>query len=113
MICNEKMTPELGCELVDGHVGLHVVTLDGTKYKWIKKHTGSTGYMSPQETWPDDSEADKEIAEAETIAEAFWEVGEKYDVPTTGNSPRWQEGQFLRPMGDFIRDCVNVARRFK
>jgi hypothetical protein len=86
---------------------------DGPRILWVEKHTGSTGYVSPRETWPDDTDCNEAIAEAPTVQEAFWEIAEKYDVPVTGNMPRWQEGQFLRQAGDFIGDCMAVMGRFQ
>ncbi len=78
----------------------------------LRNPTTSTGYVSPRETWPDDSEANAAIAEAENFSEAIWEIAEKYHVPVTNNLPRWQDGQFLREMGDFIGDVKSAAERF-
>lgn len=61
---------------------------------------------------PDDSEADAAIADAEDLNEALWEIAEKYQVPVTNNYPRWQEGQWLREIGEFIGDIRNAVERF-
>lgn len=101
------------CQLHVGHVGFHECRGDGSgAILWVEKHTGSTGYTSPRETWPDDGEADAAIAEAHSLTEAIWEIAEKYDVPVTNNYPRWQEGRFLREIGEFIGDMKTVIARF-
>lgn len=114
--CDEHIVIDfdsIHCDRPAGHQGFHSMQGDGPRFKWVQEHTGSTGYVSPKETWPDDTEADAAIAEAETAAEGFWEIGEKYEIPATGNYPRWQEGVFLRSMGDFIEDCLAVSKRFE
>ena len=75
-------------------------------------HTVNPGSTSPRTTWPNDDEANEAIRDAETLVEAIWEIGEKYDVPLTNNMPRWQDGQFLREAGEFIHDVVTAADRF-
>jgi len=72
----------------------------------------SSGYMSPRETWPDDSDVNSAMAEAESLPEAIFELVEKYEVPVTNNYPRWQNGQFIRDMGEFFTDFETIAGRF-
>lgn len=72
----------------------------------------SAGYMSPRESWPDDSDVDRAMAEAESLPEAIFELIEKYEIPVTGNYPRWQDGQFIRDVGDFNTDFLAIAGRF-
>lgn len=79
---------------------------------WIPKHVGSTGYVSPRETWPDDTDIDEAIADAGTLGEAMFEIAAKFDVPVTNNLPRWQEGQFVRHVGDFLEDIYAAFDRF-
>lgn len=100
------------CDLKPGHTGFHEMRVESGRIKWVPVHTGSTGYVSPRETWPDDSGPDESIRRAESLAEALWEIAEKYDIPLTNNLPRWQEGVFLREVGDFIHDCMNAMSRF-
>jgi len=72
----------------------------------------STGYMSPRDTWPDDSDVNSALADAESLPEAIFELIEKYEIPVTGNYPRWQDGQFIRHIGDFNSDFLAIADRF-
>lgn len=63
--------------------------------------------------FPDDSEADRDIAEAETFRDALWSIAEKYDAPLTNNAPGWNsEGRFCRMMPDFIVDVEKAMKRF-
>lgn len=81
----------------------------------LKSHerpSQSAGYMSPRETWPDDSDVNRAMAEAESLPEAIFELIEKYEIPVTGNYPRWQDGQFIRDIGDFNTDFLAIAGRF-
>lgn len=102
----------IGCDLEADHRGSHESTTLGVTVKWVRKHTGGAGNFSPRETWPDDSACDEAIAEAETFGLAIWEIAEKYDVPLTNNSVRWQEGVFVRHITDFIEDVRRVHLRF-
>ena len=61
---------------------------------------------------PDDSEADIAIADADNLAEALWAIAEKYEVPVTNNMPRWQDGSYLRHIGEFIGDIKKAAAAF-
>lgn len=79
---------------------------------WIPEHVGSTGYVSPRETWPDDTDINEAIAEAETLREAMFEIAEKFEVPVSNNLPRWQEGRFVRHVGDFLEDIYVAFDRF-
>lgn len=100
------------CDLQIGHPGFHVMNAESGRIKWIPEHTGSTGYMSPRETWPDDTEADECIASSESLAEALLEIADKYDVPLTANYPRWQEGRFARSDFDFVSEIIAAFKRF-
>lgn len=102
----------VGCHLPDGHTGFHEERGDGGAIIWTPRHVGSTGYVSPRETWPDDREADAAIADADTFTEALFEIASKYEVPVTNNLPRWQEGQFLREVGEFVGDIKRAVARF-
>lgn len=44
------------------------------------------------------------IAEAESFEEALFAIAEKYDLPLTNNEPRFENGVYLRPIGDFVED---------
>lgn len=105
---------ELTCALAVGHHGFHEdrTADEDAPVLWIPKHVGSTGYVSPRETWPDDAEIDEAIAEAETLNEAMFEIAEKFDVPLTNSLPRWQEGRFVRQAGDFLEDVYDAFDRF-
>lgn len=50
--------------------------------------------------------------EREAFDEAIWELAEKYEVPLTNNGSRWQDGVFLREMGDFIQDVRAIVHRY-
>jgi hypothetical protein len=60
---------------------------------------------------PDDSDHDEAILEAESFVEALWAIAEKYDVPVTNNYPRWQDGQYLRLISDFIEDVTTAVKK--
>lgn len=60
---------------------------------------------------PDDSEVDEAIASADTLTEALFEIAEKYGANVTNNEPRWQDGVYLREVGDFIGDVIQAVRR--
>lgn len=60
---------------------------------------------------PDDSDHDEAIHEATNFTEALWAISEKYDVPVTNNYPRWQEGQYLRLISDFIDEITAAAKK--
>jgi hypothetical protein len=61
---------------------------------------------------PDDTEVDAEIAEATDLGDALFGIASKYLVAVTNNEPRWQDGVWLREMGEFIDDVKNVTGRF-
>ena len=65
-----------------------------------------------QKPRPDDSEADEMIADSEDLPEALFSIADKYDVPVTNNETRWQDGQFLRHIGDFTHDIKAAFERF-
>lgn len=67
---------------------------------------------TPANADPDDTDADLAIEEAEDFLDAALELGDKWDVPYTNNYPRWQNGQFLRHMGDWLKDVRKVAKRY-
>lgn len=66
---------------------------------------------NPKEA-PDDSDHDEEIRGAADFTEALWAIAEKYDIPLTNNEPRWQNGEYLRSIGDFISDVKTAAERY-
>ncbi|TFD51980.1 hypothetical protein E3T46_07785 [Cryobacterium sp. Hh11] len=72
--------------------------------------------MNPPEptpkTAPDDSEANEMIATSEDLPEALAAIATKYEVPVTNNETRWQDGQFLRHVGDFMHDVKAAFERF-
>lgn len=74
---------------------------------------GSTNpcVTSPKETWPDDTEINAEIAGADSFAVALFEIAEKYGANVTNNYPRWQNGVFIREVGDFIGDITTAAQK--
>lgn len=76
------------------------------------KPTGYPAGVEWQRPHPDDGEADAFIAESETFIEALWAVADKYEIPLTNNEPRWQDGQYLREVGEFIHDVKEVVTRF-
>lgn len=61
---------------------------------------------------PDDTESDEMIARAVDLTEALFEIAEKYQAPLTNNLPRWQDGVYLRHIGDFIQDVKDQVARF-
>lgn len=69
------------------------------------------GDVSIHTSAPDDSDHDEEIREATNFTEALWAISEKYDVPVTNNYPRWQDGQYLRMIGDFIGEITDAAKK--
>lgn len=73
--------------------------------------TTSTGYTNPRDTWPDDTEINASIAEEETVAGALFEIAEKYGADVTNNLPRWQDGVFLREVGEFIGDVMTAFQQ--
>lgn len=66
---------------------------------------------SPKETWPDDSEVNEAIAAEDSFAGALFEIAEKYGANVTNNYPRWQNGVFLREVGEFIADVTTAAEK--
>lgn len=69
------------------------------------------GVVSPKHTWPDDTEVNQWIDEAQSLNEALLEIVDKYQIPVTTNLPRWQNGQFIRDAGDFIDDIRKVVEK--
>ena len=61
---------------------------------------------------PDDTEVNQEITKAEDLGEAIWALGDKYNIPLTNNSERWENGVFLRHVGDFREDVESIMNRF-
>lgn len=59
---------------------------------------------------PDDTEINATIAEEDSFAGALFEIAEKYGANVTNNEPRWQNGVFLREVGDFIADVLDAAQ---
>jgi hypothetical protein len=66
---------------------------------------------SPKETWPDDTDANEAIATEDSFAGALFEIAEKYGANVTNNYPRWQNGVFLREVGEFIADVTAAAEK--
>lgn len=77
-----------------------------------EKKTGYPAGVEWSRAWPDDTEADEAIAESETFLEALFEIASKYNIPVTNNEIRWQDGLFLRHVGDFIGDVQDAYARF-
>lgn len=71
------------------------------------------GASNPPRDQPDDTEDNEAIDEAEDWLEAADSVGVKWGVPMTNNSPRWQDGVYLRHMGEWIADIRKVIERYK
>lgn len=75
------------------------------------------GYVDPQSPtiepvpWPDDTEINAAIAQADSFAESLFEIAEKYGADVTNNEPRWQGNVFLREVGDFIADVKASAEK--
>ena len=69
------------------------------------------GIVSPRDTWPDDADANEAIAEADSFEDALFEIAEKYGAKVTNNMPRWQNGVFLREVGEFIGDVKDAATK--
>lgn len=69
------------------------------------------GVVSPKESWPDDTDIDGVIAEAECFEEALFDIAEKYGANVTNNMQRWQDGVFLREVGGFIGDIKTAAAK--
>lgn len=69
------------------------------------------GVVSPKETWPDDTDANEAIAAEDSFAGALFEIAEKYGANVTNNYPRWQNGVFLREVGEFIADVTAAAQK--
>jgi hypothetical protein len=66
---------------------------------------------SPKGTWPDDTDANEAIASEDSFSGALFEIAEKYGANVTNNYPRWQNGVFLREVGEFIADVTNAAEK--
>ncbi|MEO3931353.1 hypothetical protein WMO79_00875 [Micrococcaceae bacterium Sec7.4] len=69
------------------------------------------GVASPKETWPDDKETNEAIAAEDSFAGALFEIADKYGANVTNNYPRWQNGVFLREVGEFIADVTAAAEK--
>lgn len=69
-------------------------------------------WRSPKESWPDDTDWDESIAEAERFSEAAFAIAEKYGAAITNDEERWQDGEFLRDVCDFQNDVQAAAERF-
>ena len=74
-------------------------------------HKVHPGAVAPAKTWPDDTEINQAIADAEDFGEAIWEIAEKYDVQLTNNMERWVDGVFVRHCGDFIQEIRDAAEK--
>ena len=61
---------------------------------------------------PDDTLQNESILDSEDFAEALSEIVNKYGINVTNNSPRWQDGVYLRHMGEFLGDVRDAAIRF-
>lgn len=62
---------------------------------------------------PDDTEWDELIADSESIQEALAAIADKYGANVTNNEPRWQDGVYLRHLGDFFGDVMDAFSRFQ
>lgn len=69
-------------------------------------------HSCPPDARPDAAKVNALIAEAEDLRGALWEIGEKYGCACTNNAPRWQNGVYLRCIGDFCEDVEAAAARF-
>lgn len=68
--------------------------------------------MDARKPKPDDSEYDELIADSESIQEALAAIADKYGADVTNNEPRWQDGVYLRHLGDFMGDVLDAFKRF-
>lgn len=87
-----------------------------TEIEVLKAQAGSVGCVDPgvvskRSSWPDDTDANEAIAEATSFEGALFEIAEKYGANVTNNMPRWQDGVFLREVGDFIGDIKEAAEK--
>lgn len=67
------------------------------------------GTYSPRHVHPDDTVINGCIEEAECFADAMFEIAEKYGANVTNNMDRWQDGVFVRHVGEFIGDTKTAA----
>lgn len=68
--------------------------------------------MARPETWPDDTEINEDLREAESFADALGIIIEKYNIPVTNNYARWQDGEFIREAVEFMEDIAAIAKKF-
>lgn len=68
-------------------------------------------YSTP-ENRPDDSEINLELREAESFADFIFILADKYGIPVTNNEERWQDGQFLREIGEFTGELVAGVEKY-
>ena len=61
---------------------------------------------------PDDAEVNALLADSEDLPEALGTIATKYEAQVTNNEPRWQDGHYLRHVGDFMRDVMAAFERF-
>lgn len=69
------------------------------------------GVVSARDTWPDDTEVNETIASETSFEGALFEIASKYGANVTSNMPRWQDGVFLREIGEFIGDVKDAAAK--
>lgn len=85
--------------------------------KVLRAQVASIGHVVPgavalPDTRPDDSEYREELDDAESFSAAMFAIADLYGMNLTNNSERWQDGVFLREIGDFIGDVRSVAEKF-
>jgi hypothetical protein len=61
---------------------------------------------------PDDTEIDEVIATSEDLTEALFLLADKYGARVTNNNERWQDGEYLRHVGDFIGEIKTQVAKF-
>jgi len=68
--------------------------------------------VNQQKPKPDDREWNELIQDSESIQEALMTIADKYGADVTNNEPRWQDGVYLRHLGDFMQDVLEAVNRF-
>lgn len=60
---------------------------------------------------PDDRKLYEELYAAESFNEAIFVLAELYDIPVTNNEERWQDGHFVREIGDLVDDIHYLVKK--
>lgn len=53
-----------------------------------------------------------ELDEIDSFNEGLFLISSVYNLPFTNNMPRWQNGEYLHEIGDFISDIHKLVEKF-